>query len=555
MLLTPPQPITLTTQLGKGGEATIYNIAEHSELVAKIYHNPTPAREAKLRAMLLNPPEQPATHVAIAWPVALLYKQDSRICSVRSPQFIGDMNMRQFVGFLMPKIVGNTAIFNAYNPAMRRQTYPHFNWYHLHTAAYNLVVATNAIHTIGHVIGDINESNILINSETLVTLVDTDSFQVIDERGEVYRCPVGKPEYTPPELQGVSLSQVNQTIEHDLFGLGVLIFQILMQGFHPFAGVLQSNLSVGRVDLYAIREGLFPYNSTPAIKPPPAAPAYHWLHPNVQQLFNACFVDGYDLPDLRPTARQWLQVLDEASQTLVRCPDNETHAYASHLMDCPWCIANSRHIYQPVSPSVTPITKRPYPDIATIPKNVTIHHEDGNLVVTYIWLADTYTLFGFFIVMMSRIFALIVPSLIFILFMPFIDSVIVYLIQFTGVLAITIIFAFRFFTELMNRTILSIDHGILKAHYYNPIWPINRNLPVKDIWQLYCSQRPKIVFSKQQGRIEYCVQVLTDNDIIPLVHCADYQTARYIELTIEQILNIPDQSVDGEYRPNKREVA
>ena len=43
-----------------------------------------------------------------------------------------------------------------------------------------------------------NESNILVTDTALVTLVDTDSFQVREpHNGGVYRCPVGKPEFTP----------------------------------------------------------------------------------------------------------------------------------------------------------------------------------------------------------------------------------------------------------------------------------------------------------------------------------------------------------------------
>src|SRR5712691_4689158 len=76
----------------------------------------------------------------------------------------------------------------------------------------------------------------------LVTLVDTDSFQVCEpHNGVVYRCPVGKPEFTPPELQGCPFAQVDRAPEHDLFGLAVLLFQLLMEGTHPFAGVYQGH--------------------------------------------------------------------------------------------------------------------------------------------------------------------------------------------------------------------------------------------------------------------------------------------------------------------------
>ena len=61
-----------------------------------------------------------------------------------------------------------------------------------------------ALHERGYVVGDVNESNILVNRGALVTLIDTDSFQVRSAE-QVYRCRVGKPEYTPPELQRAAL--------------------------------------------------------------------------------------------------------------------------------------------------------------------------------------------------------------------------------------------------------------------------------------------------------------------------------------------------------------
>jgi len=294
--------------------------------------------------MLLNPPEQPSTHVAIAWPVALLYQRDSRIYSVRSPQFIyaqtgiEGTNTGRFIGFLMPKITGGRSIFHIYNPVMRKQLAYPFDTYALYRTAANLCVMIASIHAKGYVIGDINESNILVNRDALVTIVDCDSFQVTDEQGIIHRCHVGKPEFTPPELQGVSFKEVDQSADHDLFGLGVLLFQLLMNGFHPFAGVLSSHQSVGRVDLHAIRHGLFPYaKNQPSIIPPPSAPPIRWLAPQVQALFEQCFVEGHRQKSARPTARQWYHQLDTAESMLQTCDEGD-HIYSDHLADCPYCL-------------------------------------------------------------------------------------------------------------------------------------------------------------------------------------------------------------------------
>jgi len=338
------QPITLTSELGKGGEATIYHIAEHKELVAKIYHNPTPQRKAKLLAMLLNPPEQPKTHIAIAWPTALLYQQKAQFYAWPARNELEATTPEKFVGFLMPKISGGHAIFHLYNPVMRAKLPYLFDWRALHYTAYNLCVVVEAIHAKGYVIGDINESNILVNRKALVTIVDCDSFQVKDETGTVYRCMVGKPEYTPPELQGADLKVTDQTVEHDLFGLAVLLFQLLMEGYHPFAGILQNDLLVERVDLYALKAGLFPYqtrSNTQPIIPPPHAPDFTYLFLELQTHFKRSFSQGYTNAAYRSTATEWQTALQRANQTLKQCDQYNNHIYAPHLATCPHCTQQS----------------------------------------------------------------------------------------------------------------------------------------------------------------------------------------------------------------------
>jgi len=356
--------ITLIDELGKGGEATVYNIAEDENMVAKIYHQPTPDREAKLRAMLLNPPEQPTTHVAIAWPTALVYQSASGFVA-STLEILEATNLGQFVGFLMLKITTGRALFHIYNPALRKQLPYPFGRKALHRTAYNLCAVVAKIHAKGYVIGDVNESNILVNQKALVTIVDCDSFQVKSEGGHIHRCQVGKPEYTPPELQGMRLGEVDRTIQHDLFGLAVLLFQLLMEGYHPFTGVLQTPQSVGRVDLYAIREGLFPYTNPSRINPPPSAPPYEWLHKWLQKAFIRCFVTKRQKILYRPTAQQWQEVLHQAERSLQQCSHQPHHHFANHLPTCPFCKKISTSLTIPHSLNrkrhvTTPPTPRPF---------------------------------------------------------------------------------------------------------------------------------------------------------------------------------------------------
>ncbi|MBD0314306.1 MAG: DNA-binding protein, partial [Microcoleus sp. T3-bin5] len=318
--------IDTKTAIASGGEGRIYPIAQDSSLVAKIYHRPTDEDGDKLTVMFSMPPDAPIAepgHASIAWPIDLLHTVGGR---------------EKIVGFVMPRVNKVKPVHTFYTPKTRREQKPLFNYLYLHRTARNLASAVNALHIRGYVIGDVNESNILVTDTALVTLVDTDSFQVRDPyTGYVYRCPVGKPEFTPPELQGQTFRDIDRSPEHDLFGLAVLIFQLLMEGTHPFSGVYLGSDEPPSVEA-RIRSGHFP-TGTKRIpyRPMPAAPAFEMLHPRLRQMFVRCFELGHSNPEMRPSAQTWLLELAEIENDLITCTANSQHRYSRHLHKCPWC--------------------------------------------------------------------------------------------------------------------------------------------------------------------------------------------------------------------------
>ena len=347
--------------LGVGGEARIYAVLDMLGQAAKVYHRPTPERGTKLAAMLANPPEDPLRgegHVSIAWPTELLLSRNGS---------------GVVMGFLMPRVRGMSPIIDFYHPKTRRRRHPLFNYHYLLRTAHNLAACVAALHARNYVIGDLNESNILVDETALVTLVDTDSFQVPDKaNSKVYRCRVGKPEFTPPELQSVTFAWVDLKPEHDLFGVAVLLFQLLMEGIHPFAGP-----QPGRDEPTPLEEriaaGWFPYapGRPCETQPMPTAPSFSSLPREIRELFLRCFVEGHAEPSKRPTAQMWQQALQEAEGDLVGCSANEQHRYDAHLKSCPWCerkrllggldpfpsrdeIAQNRHL----QPALTPFAPR-----------------------------------------------------------------------------------------------------------------------------------------------------------------------------------------------------
>ncbi len=292
------EKIQLTHEIGRGGEGPVYAIHGSPSACAKIYSkNLSHEDHKKLIVMVKNPPSDPAydsrKHKSIAWPNAILY---------------ADSKKAQFAGFVMPKIDGKIfkKALHYLDPSDRRKLFGGgFTWRHLFTTAFNIVSAVAAIHERGYCIGDVNESNILIAPDALVTLIDCDSFQVRDNSSRItYRCLVGKPEYTAPELQGRSYKDIDRTFETDCFALGVIIFQLLMEGTHPYQakGPLVKDAPSTHEKII---KGYFPYTSKlSGIAPPEYAPPFEILHPELRQLFHRCFADGHKTPQVRPSAKE-----------------------------------------------------------------------------------------------------------------------------------------------------------------------------------------------------------------------------------------------------------
>jgi serine/threonine protein kinase len=316
--------IAIGHELGRGGEATVY-VSRSSSQAVKIYHKPSEEKTRKLELMIARPPLDPTSktgikdtqHVSIAWPTGLVKNEAGNV-----------------VGFTMPLVNTTKAIplHQLYNPKARRQRAPGMTWQYLVRIARNLSAVVAALHDKGYVIGDLNESNVLVTDQALVTLVDCDSVQARDHK-KVYRCTVGKGEYTPPELQGKVFEKINRSKHHDAFGLAVLLFLLLMEGVHPFSGVYTPEGEPPGL-LENIRTKKSPYLKSKELKPMPIAPSFETLPNTLQRFFKRALGAR---PRWRPTAGAWRRELERLEQTLVACSEHSFHVYSDHVKACPWC--------------------------------------------------------------------------------------------------------------------------------------------------------------------------------------------------------------------------
>ncbi|MGH2812861.1 MAG: protein kinase domain-containing protein [Actinomycetota bacterium] len=329
-----------------GGEGRIFRVAGDSLVVAKIFHQrrASPELEKKLLAMVARPPEDPTwkirRHRSIAWPLEVLYS---------------DQGKTALAGYTMPAI--DTALFREahcyYDTSDRvRRFGGAYTWRHLLIAARNLASAVAAIHDKGYRIGDLTDTNVLMAPNSLVALIDCDSFQVVDEHGRAYPTRVGTGEYLPPELQAVDFrTQTPDRYLSDLFALAVLVFKLLMIGSHPFQAKGEAVADLPSTEA-KIAAGTFPYRARNGLHPPEFAPDFKTLPSTIRRLAFRAFVDGHGRPEARPDAHQWLSALDAEGPVLKACRENPHHVFGGHLRSCPWCRLAPRLRMDPFPPKV-----------------------------------------------------------------------------------------------------------------------------------------------------------------------------------------------------------
>lgn len=234
--------------IGSGGESTVHRLTHPSlgDLAAKIWKNADAFKAAKARRLAWNPPLITPPNL-VAAPCAVL--QDAE---------------ENAVGYLMPLLEPAhwQHVIVCYNQtaAVTAGVADQYGWddedttQRLRTsAAVNLAKVMDDIHNAGYRIGDLKESNVMVSPEGAVALVDCDSWQTPSEDNDRrWNCPMGRPEYTPPEILELLTQDcrqlgcaserphqtghacVQRTRQHDAFALAALTFRILMAGEDPF---------------------------------------------------------------------------------------------------------------------------------------------------------------------------------------------------------------------------------------------------------------------------------------------------------------------------------
>ena len=220
---------TLEKEIGAGGEGRVYRVAGEN-LVGKIYKKVDPEVEGKIRYMVQHPIEdlrdsQGKVILALAWPRDIL-------CDEKGT----------FIGYTMPFIQNGVEICTVARGCdmpKAQAMFPDYNWMFNLQVALNLAKAVAYLHARNCIVGDLNCKNIMVSPGGLITMLDNDSFDLLDTAsGMHFRCCAGTQDYLAPELQGRNLRSPGAVFSKhsDNFALAIHIFQLLMNNFHPFTG-------------------------------------------------------------------------------------------------------------------------------------------------------------------------------------------------------------------------------------------------------------------------------------------------------------------------------
>jgi DNA-binding helix-hairpin-helix protein with protein kinase domain len=311
--------LQLAKVLGKGGEGTIYHVEGDGSIAVKLYTDGKGLqRRDKINAMISDRLHERTPFVA--FPIETVIANGS------------------FAGFTMRKAVGAKPMHQLCTPGDRKTEFPDANFRFLVRVALNFTRAVASINNLGVVIGDINESGALVDQKGMITVIDSDSFQYRNGL-QLFRCLVGKPEYTPTELQGQPFEKVDRTVNHDAFGLAVIIFEVLFMGRHPFSGVYKGVGEQPPISK-AIQEGRFAYaqqKSLTQMEPPPHVPVLADIPMDIAAAFERAFGSSASRTQIRPMPAEWVPLLERMEQGIIECKANPAHYYSKTAPNCPWC--------------------------------------------------------------------------------------------------------------------------------------------------------------------------------------------------------------------------
>ena len=322
------QPLVLGERVDNGRDGVVFRVQGAPGLLGKLLPRARDRAEVSRRlTALVRHGRSPravrllaGTPGRAAWPVSVINSVD-----------------RGIPGFLMLDMSQTFAPMDSLICAAIRDTcFPAATWATSLAAAANLARLVADLHEAGYVVGDLKQENLWADQDGHVGISDVNSFQFTDG-AEFFPCRAKSPGYTAPE--GIDDSAAVLDAASDNFVLAVLIYQLLMDGMHPFYGQPGDASPYLSVD-DNVRHGRARIVQPDLVRVPPWAPPLTTLPRHIRALFRQCFDEqGRRIRKVRPSASEWVTALDQAraASQLQSCPRVDRHVFTRERPWCPWC--------------------------------------------------------------------------------------------------------------------------------------------------------------------------------------------------------------------------
>lgn len=320
--------VHLGPELGQGAEGAVHRIERPKARlgqVAKVVPEAARAqRAAQLKALVGMRSGLPAELLACCtWPQELLFDGQGRVA-----------------GYLMEELQGTEPLGAWLNPTSRRERRLALSLTDRLALGVAVAMTMRTLHRSNVLVGDVSESNVRVahaGGAFRALLIDTDSF-LTAFHPEGARGAMATPGYLQPERCMPARFVGPSSREDDQFGLAVLLFKLLFDGGHPFAAVGGAPRDQEEVQ----RSALLPW--TPdgrraGLDSPKETLPTDWAGLTLRAAFEAGL--GLDRAR-RPTAHDWVELLERTRTTLVPCPADPNHLGPSASGPCRLCAAMAR---------------------------------------------------------------------------------------------------------------------------------------------------------------------------------------------------------------------
>ena len=317
--------------VGSGGGADVFRISGPNDIALKIYRTPSQTDWPKIEYQVGHPvfrKTRPTTsQTYFAWPTGTILLDGEKV-GITLP-YVDRTKWISLDTWTEPRLLKK---LSAENASLGRKL----------VILRNLAKRIAQLHARYIYVIDLRPSNILIHCDTgEVCLIDCDSFRIEAKNGPIFPGSHVSAGYISPEAVSGTLEITSLKIEQDLYALGVIAFQILNYGIHPFQGILtDKTIDAGTNDEKA-RLGLYAYGLQPSA----------WIAPLSQSVHNSwpvplrkMFAVSFDTKSVRPSARQWHSAFNKilSQKMLERCPKHPADPRHIRFESLP-CLACCRH--------------------------------------------------------------------------------------------------------------------------------------------------------------------------------------------------------------------